>query len=140
MAEKYGLFNNISRGVAAASAPSSKIFDEIKVDAGAVETKINSLPFDITGVKVDKNFDLSNFVVDNVPTPTSSNHITNKGYVEAWIKKDGVGNINVEGKKVINVVGPASSDSDGAVANKGYVDTSITASQTLLSPTLHQNI
>ena len=122
-------FNNISRGAAAASAPTSKIVDEIKVDAGAVQTKINSLPFDTTGVKVDKNFDLNNFVVDNVPTPTASNHIANKGYVETWIKKDGVGKINAEGEKIINVVGPASSDSDGAVATKGYADTSITTSQ-----------
>ena len=130
--KKYGLFNNISRCAAAASAPSSKIVDEIKVDVGVIETKINSLPFDITGVEVDKNFNLNNFVVDNVPTPTASNHIANKGYVETWIKKDGVGKINAGGKKIINVVGPASSDSDGAVANKGYVDTSITTSQTFV--------
>ena len=78
---------------------------------------------------MDKNFDLNNFAIDNVPTPTASNHIASKGYVETWIKKDGVGNINAEGKKIINVVGPPSSDSDGAVANKGYVDTSITTSQ-----------
>ena len=81
---------------------------------------------------MDKNFDLSNFVVDSVPTPTASNHTANKGYVETWIKKDGVGNINGEGKKIINVIGPASSDSDGAVANKGYVDASITTSQTFV--------
>ena len=94
-----GCFNNISRGTAGASAPSSRIVDEIKVDGGVVETKINSLPFDITGVKVDKNFDLNNFVVDNVPTPTASNHIASKGYVDTWITKDGVGNIKAEGKK-----------------------------------------
>ena len=81
---------------------------------------------------MDKNFDLNNFVVDNVPTPTASNHIANKGYVESWIKKDGAGNINEEGKQIINVVGPASSDSARAVANKGYVDTSITTSQTFV--------
>ena len=128
-----GFFNNICRGTVGASALSSQIVDfEIKVDVGVVETKINSLPFDITGVKVDKNFDLNNFVVDNVPTPTASNHIANKGYLETWIKKDGVGNINAEGKKIINVVVPASSDSDGAVANKGYVEKSITASQTFV--------
>ena len=56
----------------------------------------------------------------------------NIGYVETRIKKDGVGNVNAEGKKIINVVGPSSSDSDGAVANKGYVDTSITTSQTFV--------
>ena len=81
---------------------------------------------------MDKNFDLNNFVVTNVPTPTAPNQIANKGYVETWIKKDGVGNINAEGKQIINVVGPSSSDSDGAVANKGYVDTSITTSQTFV--------
>ena len=48
---------------------------------------------------------------------------------ETWIKNDGVRNINVEGKRIINIVGPSSSDSDGAVANKWYVDTSITTSQ-----------
>ena len=128
-----GSINNITRGGASGGAASnsisSKIVDEFKVDIGVVETKINSLPFDITGVKVDKIFDLNNFVVTNVPTPTASNQIANKGYVETWNKKDGVGNINAEGKKIINVVGPSSSDSDGAVANKGYVDTSITTSQ-----------
>ena len=130
-----GFINNITGGGASGGASnsiSSKIVDEIKVDVGVVETKINSLPFDTTGVKVDKNFDLNNFVVTNVPTPTASNHLANKGYVETWIKKDGVGNINAEGKKIINVVGPSSSDSDGAVANKGYVDTSITTSQTFV--------
>ena len=35
-------------------------------------------------------------------------------------------------KKLINVAGPASSDSDGVVANKGYVDTLITNSQTFV--------
>ena len=131
-----GFINNITgggaTGGAASNSVSSKIVDELKVDVAVVETKVNSLPFDITGVKVDKNFDLNNFVVDNVPTPTASNQIANKGYVETWIKKDGVGNINAEGKKIINVVGPSSSDSDGAVANKGYVDTSITTSQTFV--------
>ena len=48
---------------------------------------------------MDKNFDLNNFVVDNVPTPTVSNHIANKGYVETWIRKGGIGNINAESKK-----------------------------------------
>ena len=126
-----GFINNISRGgTAEANSIVTQRVNEIEVDVGVVETKLNSLPFDITGVEVDKNFDLNKFVVDNVPTPTASNHIANKGYVERWIKKDGVGNINAEGKKIINVVGPASSDSDRAVANKGYVDTSITTSQT----------
>ena len=78
---------------------------------------------------MDKNLDLNNFVVDTAPTQTASSYIVNKGYIETWIKKDGVENINAEGKKTKNVVGPASSDSDGAVANKGYVDTSITTSQ-----------
>ena len=131
-----GFINNITgggaSGGAASNSVSSKIVDELKVDVAVVETKVNSLPFDITGVKVDKNFDLNNFVVTNVPTPTASNQIANKGYVETWIKKDGVGNINAEGKKIINVVGPSSSDSGGAVANKGYVDTSITTSQTFV--------
>ena len=130
-----GFINNITGGGASGGASnsiSSKIADEIEVDVGVVETKINSLPFDITAVKVDKNFDLNNFVVTTVPTPTASNHIANKGYVETWIKKDGVGNINAEGKKIINVVGPSSSDSNGAVANKGQVDTSITTSQTFV--------
>ena len=131
-----GFINNITgggaSGGAASNSVSSKIVDELKVDVAVVETKINSLPFDITGVKVDKNFDLNNIVVTNVPTPTASNQIANKGYVETWIKKDGVGNINAEGKKIINVVGPSSSDSGGTVANKGYVDTSITTSQTFV--------
>ena len=131
-----GFINNITGGGASggttSNSVSSKIVDELKVDVAVVETKVNSLPFDITGVKVDKNFDLNNFVVKNVPIPTASNQIANKGYVETWIKKDGVGNINAEGKKIINVVGPSSSDSGGAVANKGYVDTSITTSQTFV--------
>ena len=87
-----GFINNITGGVASGGASnsiSSKIVDEIKVDVGVVETKINSLPFDITAVKVDKNFDLNNFVVTNVPTPTAPNQIANKGYVATWIKKMG---------------------------------------------------
>ena len=130
-----GFINNITGGGTSSGATnsiSSKIVDEIKVDVAVVETKVNSLHFDITSVKVDKNFDLNNFVVTNVPTPTASNQLANKGYVETWIKKDGVGNINAEGKKIINVVGPSSSDSGGTVANKGYVDTSITTSQTFV--------
>ena len=131
-----GFINNITgggtSGGAASNSVSSKIVDELKVDVAVVETKVNSLPFDITVVKVDKNFDLNNFVVTNVPTPTAPNQIANKGYIETWIKKDGVGNINSEGKKIINVVGPSSSDSDGVVANKGYVDTSISTSQTFV--------
>ena len=53
-----GFINNITGGGAsrgASNSISSKIVDEIKVDVGF--GKINSLPFDITGVKVDKNFD-----------------------------------------------------------------------------------
>ena len=98
-----GFINNITgggaSGGAASNSVSSKIVDELKVDVAVVEAKVNSLPFDITGVKVDKSFDLNNFVVTNVPTATASNQIANKGYVETWIKKDGVGNINAEGKK-----------------------------------------
>ena len=97
-----GFINNINRGGSSGGASnsiSSEIADEIKVDVGVVEAKINSLPFDISGVKVDKNFDLNNFVVDNLPTPSASNHIANKGYVETWIKEDWVGNINAEGKQ-----------------------------------------
>ena len=128
--------NNITgggtSGGTASNSVSSKIVDERKRDVAVVETKVNSLPFDITGVKVDKNFDLNNFVVTNVPTPTASNQIANKGYVETWIKKDGVGNINAEGKQIINVVGSSSSDSDGAGAKKGYADASITTSQTFV--------
>ena len=76
-----GVFNNISSGTAGANSIVAQRVDEIEIDVGVVETKINSLPFDITGVKVDKNFDLNNFVVDNVPTPTASNYTANKGYV-----------------------------------------------------------
>ena len=126
-----GFINNFSRGgTAGADSIVAQRVSEIEVHVGVVETKLNSSPFDSTGVKVDKNFDLNHFVVDNVPTPAASSHIANKGYVERWIKMDGVGNINAEGKKIINVVRPASSNSDGAVANKGYVDTSITTYQT----------
>ena len=131
-----GFINNITgggtSGGTASNSVSSKIVDELKVDVAVVETKVNRLPFDITCVTVDTNFNLNNFFVTNVPTPTAPNQIANKGYVETWIKKDGVGNINAEGKKVINVVIPSSSDSDGAVANKGYVDTSITTFQTFV--------
>ena len=121
-----GFINNFSRcGTAGANSIVAQRVSEIEVDIGVVETKLNSSPFDSTGVKVDKNFDLNHFVVDNVPTPTASSHIANEGYVERLIKMDGVGNINAEGKKIINVIRPTSSDSDGAVANKGYVDTSV---------------
>ena len=72
--------NNISSGTAGANSKVAQRVDEIEIDVGVVEAKLNSLPFDSTGVKVDKNFDLNNFVVDNVPTPAASNHIANKGY------------------------------------------------------------
>ena len=76
-----GFINNISRGgTAEAISIVTKRVDEIEVDVGVVETKLNSLPFDSTGVKVDSNFDLNDFVVDNVPTPAASNLIANKGY------------------------------------------------------------
>ena len=111
-----GFINNITgggaSGGAASNSVSSKIVDELKVDVAVVETKVNSLPFDITGVKVDKNFDLNNFVVTNVPTPTASNHIANKGYVESWIKKDGSGNIDAEKKKITNLAMTPSADRD----------------------------
>ena len=95
-----GFINNFSRGgTAGANSIVAQRVSEIEVDVGVVETKLNSSPFDSTGVKVDKNFDLNHFVVDNVPTPAASSHIANKGYVERWIKMDGVGNINAEGKK-----------------------------------------
>ena len=60
-----------------------------------------------------------------MPTPTTSNHIANKGYVESWIKKDGSGNIDVESKKIINLTGPVTGDPATVVANKGYVDVSV---------------
>ena len=78
-----GFINNISRGgTAEANSIVSQRVDESEVDVGVVETKLNSLLFDSTGVKEDRNFDSNNFVVDNVPTPVASNHIANKGYVE----------------------------------------------------------
>ena len=96
-----GFINNISRGgTAGANSIVTQRENEIEVDVGVVETKLNGLPFDRMGVKVDKNFNFNNFVVDNVPTPTTSNHIANKGYVESWIKKDGSGNVDAESKKL----------------------------------------
>ena len=69
---------------------------------------------------MDKNFDLNNFVVDNVPTPAASNHIANKGYVESWIKKDGSGNIDAENKKIINLALTPSADRD--VVSYGFLN------------------
>ena len=78
-----GFINSISRGgTAEAKSIVTKRVNEIEVDVGVVETKLYSLPIDSTGVKVDRNFDINNFVVDNVPTPAASNHIANEGYVE----------------------------------------------------------
>ena len=116
-----GFINNITRvGTAEANSIVTQRVNEIEVDVGVVETKLNSLPFDSTGVKVDKNFDLNNFVVDNVPTPTASNHIANKGYVESWIKKDGSGNIDAENKKIINLALTPSADRD--VVSFGFLN------------------
>ena len=90
-----GFINNICRGGTAGANPIvTQRVNEIEVDVGVVETKLNGLPFDSTRSKVDRNFDLNNSVVDNVPTPTTSNHIANKGYVESWIKKDASGSRN----------------------------------------------
>ena len=61
-----------------------------------------------------------------------SNHIASIGHVETWIKKDGSGNIDAEIKKIINLTGPTSGDLGTVVANKEYVDTSITNSQTFV--------
>ena len=84
-----GFINNISRGgTEGAKSIVTRRVNEIEVDVGVVQTKLNSLPFDSTGVEADKNFDLNNFVVNNVPKPTVTGHIANKGYVESWIKKD----------------------------------------------------
>ena len=53
-----GFINNISRGgTAEANSIVTKRVNEIEVDVGVVETKIISLPFDSTGVKMDRNFD-----------------------------------------------------------------------------------
>ena len=125
-----GFINNISRGgTAGANSIVTQRVNEIEVDVGVVETKLNGLPFDSTGVKVDKNFDLNNFLVDDVPTPTTSNHIANKGYVESWIKKDASENIDAESKKIINLTGPVSGHLAIVVANKGYADVSVLNSQ-----------
>ena len=106
-----GFINNISRGgTAEAKSIVAQRVNKIEVDVGVVETKLNSLPFDSTGVKVDKNFDLNNVVVDNLPTPAASNYIANKGYVESWIKKYGSGNIDAENKKIINLALTPSAD------------------------------
>ena len=116
-----GFINNISRGgTAEANSIVTQRVNEIEVDFRVVETKLNSLPFDSTGVKVDRHFDLNNFVVDNVPTPTASNHIANKGYVEIWIIKDGSGNIDVENKKIINLALTPSADRD--VVSFGFLN------------------
>ena len=76
-----GFINNITgggtSGGTASNSVSSKIVDELKVDVAVVETKVNRLPFDITCVTVDTNFDLNNFFVTNVPTPTAPNQIFN---------------------------------------------------------------
>ena len=69
---------------------------------------------------MDKNFDLNNFVVTNVPTPAASNHIANKGYAESWIKKDGSGNIDAENKKIINLALTPSTDRD--VVSYGFLN------------------
>ena len=116
-----GFKNNISRGgTAEANSIVTKRVNEIEVDAGVVETKLNSLPFDSTGVKVDRNFDLNNFVVHNVPTPAASNHIANKGYVVSLIKKDCSGNIDAENKQIVNLALTPSADRD--VVNFGYLN------------------
>ena len=62
-----GFLNNTRGGSAGANSIVAQRVNEIEVDVGVVETKVNGLPLDSTGVKVDKNFDLNNFVVDNVP-------------------------------------------------------------------------
>ena len=65
------MINNISRGgTAEANSIVAQRVNDIEIDMGVVEKKLNSLPFDSTGVKVDKNIHLDNFVVDNVPTST----------------------------------------------------------------------
>ena len=69
-----------------------------------------------------------------MPTPTVSGHITNIGYVESWIKKDGSANIDAESKKIITLTGPASGDPATVVSNKGYVDVSV------VNAMRHQNI
>ena len=99
-----GFINTISRGgTAEGNSIVMQRVDEIEVDVGVVEKKQNSLPFDSTGVMVDKNFDLNNFIFDNVPTPAALNHIASKGNVESWIEKDRSGNIDAENKKIINL-------------------------------------
>ena len=116
-----GFINNISRGgTAEANSIVTQRVNEIEVDVAVVETKLNSLPFKSTGVKVDGNFDLNNFEVDNVPTPAASNHIANKGYVESWIKKDGSGNLDAGKKKIINVALTPSADRD--VVSFGFLN------------------
>ena len=116
-----GFMNNITGGsTAEANSIVTQRVNEIEVDVGVVETKLNSLPFDSTGVKVDRNFDLNNFVVDNVPTPAASNHIANKGYVKSWIKKDGSGNIDAENEKIINLALTPSADRD--VVSFGFLN------------------
>ena len=74
----------------------------------------------VTGVKVDKNFDLNNFVVDNVPIPAASTHIANKGYVESWIKKDVSGNIDAENKNMMYLALTPSTDRD--VVSFGFLN------------------
>ena len=116
-----GFINNISRScIAEANSIVAQRVDEIEVDVGVVETKLNSLPFDGTGVKVDKSFDLNNFVVANVPTPAALNHIANKGYVESWIKKDESGNRDSDNKKIINLALTPSTDRD--VVSFGFLN------------------
>ena len=57
-----GFINNISRGsTAEANSIVPQRVSEIEVVVGVVETKLNSLPFDSAGVKVDNNFDLNKF-------------------------------------------------------------------------------
>ena len=55
-----------------------------------------------------------------MPTPTTSNHIANKGYVESWIKKDGSGNIDAENKKIMNLALTPSADHD--VVSFGFLN------------------
>ena len=49
-----GFINNISRGgTAEANSIVAQRVNEIEVDVGVVETKLNSLPFASTGVEVE---------------------------------------------------------------------------------------
>ena len=105
------------------------------------------------GGRMEQPIDMNNFPIENLPSPTPTDHAVNKGYLEqnlgqkerdvvkmkndmnAKMNNPATKDLNMNSKEIVNLATPKSHDNDSPV-NVHFFNTELNASNTNLSTTL----